>query len=262
MTSKNAQRERLTTRDGSNSIQAERQELPTAKGSQQSRVLQVLDREQSPCVQPSMQSTTTTAPSTKRCSDHRGKLLMRTWYMLSETILFMTAPNSEYWKLAWNGTSDSKKSWWLGCILEEIHRTSESWSHMSCEDATEDRTTWTSQGKGLGFQTRVFKTHHPTSNCRIRCNARPLHSKQRHIKGSTPNRSTQVTSIPWKPKTTEDAQLPCPTVQGHGLRTGIERPRVSQSQQISDPFHARLKRVHKHRSLELTNAQSSKHRGS
>ena len=43
---------------------------------------------------------------TKSSKDHRGKLLMRTWYMLSETILFMTAPNSEYWKLARSGTND------------------------------------------------------------------------------------------------------------------------------------------------------------
>ena len=47
-------------------FQAERQELPTAEGNHKSRELQVLDREQSPCVQPSMQSTTTTAPSTMR----------------------------------------------------------------------------------------------------------------------------------------------------------------------------------------------------
>ena len=45
--------------------QAERQDLPIVEGNQKSCV-QVLDREQSPCVQPSMLSTTTTAPSTMR----------------------------------------------------------------------------------------------------------------------------------------------------------------------------------------------------
>ena len=44
--------------------------------------------------------------STKSSSDHRGKLLMRTWYMLSETILFMMAPNS-ITEIVWHGVAQT-----------------------------------------------------------------------------------------------------------------------------------------------------------
>ena len=50
---------------------------------------------------------------TKSSSDHRGKLLMRTWYILSETILFMTAPNSntENWHGAAQTTARNRGNW-------------------------------------------------------------------------------------------------------------------------------------------------------
>ena len=106
----------------------------------------------------------------------------------------------------------------------------------------------------LTCTTRVFKAHHPTSNCRIRCNACPLYSKQRHIKGQRqvgpptdlelPN--TQVSH--GSPRPQRKRNCPAQLCRFKDFAR-TERARVSQSQQIPDPFHARLKRSISHRPL-------------
>ena len=104
---------------------------------------------------------------------------------------------------------------------------------------------------------RVFKAHNRAYGCRIRCSACPLDSKQRHSKGQQTWNFSQHSSIPWKPNTTEEAQLPHPTAQIRGLRARAEKPKNIP---ITDTrtSHERLKRSMRHKALELNNAQTSK----